>query len=162
MMKPSTSLHTTYTDLCLFYSGVQCTVLPARSYREMDMYFDYDWGCEDAVERACCCVGFELLYIISSLKTQSSTLEVSDVLVHSHFFWQSYTTSPKKEKKEKRKIKFGFTMTSDHKMRKKVESVLSSSNTSFYRFYVIIFFNDSFCNPLRTQHTDTNTVTTQA
>lgn len=34
----STSLQT-YTDLCLFYSAVQCTVLSERSYREMDMYF---------------------------------------------------------------------------------------------------------------------------
>lgn len=27
-----------YTDLCLFFF-LQCTVLPARSYGEMDMYF---------------------------------------------------------------------------------------------------------------------------
>lgn len=53
--------------------------------------------------------------IIWSLKTQSSTLEVSDVLVHyslSLFFLAKLPSLT-------RKILFGFTMTSVHKMRGK-------------------------------------------
>lgn len=100
MMKLSTSLQM-YTDLCLFYSAVQCTVLPARSYREMDMYFLT--GCEDAVEGACCCSGFlSLTMLFGLLRHNPLCWRFSDVLVHFSFFflffWQSYTISLKKKK----------------------------------------------------------------
>ena len=59
----------THTDLCLYNSAVQCTVIPARSYRELDMDVSTVLR-EDAVGD-----------IIWSFKTQSSSMEVSDVLL---------------------------------------------------------------------------------
>ena len=72
-----------------FVSLLQCGTVYSVTCKviQRDGYVLLDCGCEDAVERACCGSGFFLilLYVVDiiwSLKTQSSSLEVSDVLVH--------------------------------------------------------------------------------
>ena len=71
------------TDVYRFVSLLQCSTVYSVTCKviQRDGYALLDGG-----ERACCCGGFfHLLYIIWSLKTQSSMLKVSDVLVHFMF-----------------------------------------------------------------------------
>ena len=147
------------TDVYRFVSLLQCSTVYSVTCKviQRDGYALLDGG-----ERACCCGGFfRLLYIIWSLKTQSSMLKVSDVLVHfmftsSFLFFGKATPSLQKNNNNNKKKQFGFTMTSVHEIRKKKKhcraeveyvSVTKPSNTSFYLFYYFFFLNDSFCNP---------------
>lgn len=134
-------------DVYRFVSLLQCGTVYSVTCKVIrrDGYALLDCGCEDAVERASC--GLILLYIVDiiwSLKTQSSSTEVSDVLVHFSFFGKA-TPSLQKKKKE---VWFHNDLCSQNEMRQRnknsraeVESVSSServteqSNTSFYFFF---------------------------
>lgn len=105
------------TDVYRFVSLLQCSTVYSVTCKviQRDGYVLLDCGCEDGVERACCCGGFLILLytvddIIWSLKSQSSLMEVFDVLVHFLFLAKLHRIS-------KKKYQFGFTMTSVHKMR---------------------------------------------
>lgn len=132
MMKPYTGLQT-YTDLCLFYSAVQCylQVIQRDGYVLLD--------CEDAAERACCCGGLKvcsplLTTLFGLLRHNSLRWRFLMCLCISHFFGKA---TPSLSKKKKKNNLFGFTMTSVHKMRKKkkhsraeVESVPSAERVT--------------------------------
>lgn len=140
----STGLQT-YTDLCLFYSAVQCTVLPARSYREMDMHFS-----TVAVRMLESGGVLILLYIVVdiiwSLKTQSSSMEVSHVLVHFSFLAKLHRLSLSLSKK---KVWFHNDLCSQNEMRQRdgnknsraeVESVPSSERVTKPSKFLFFFF----------------------
>lgn len=168
-MKLSTAFDQS-TDIYRFVSLLQCSTVYylQRSYTERWICTSWLWlwRCCRKKERASCVavVDFHFCFynIICSLKDTRMLM----CLCISHF-WQSYTTSLHN--------RFGFTMTSIHTKKKNEKKKWDETekekqqgikwnlgcrkknelpNTCLFLFF--------FCNPRRTRHTDTDTVTTRA
>lgn len=78
-----------YTDLCLVYSAVQCTVSPAASYREMGAFIVT--VALRMLQTACqCCTAVNIWSRDTIFSAGGSWCACAFCM-----FWQSYTISPK-------------------------------------------------------------------
>lgn len=156
MMKLSTSLQT-YTDLCLFYSAVQCTVLPARSYREMDMHF-LTVGRERvaAVVFSVCSTLFGLLRHNPLCWRFLMCLFIWCLLLRFFFFFFGKAT-PSLQKNKIKSVWFHNDLCSRNEKEEETQQsrggkkcrLIKSDQTEQHKLLLslLFFLNNSFCNP---------------
>lgn len=148
------------TDVYRFVSLLQCSTVYSVTCKviQRDGYALLDCG-----ERACCCGGFfSLLYIIWSLKTQSSMLEVSDVLVHlmftsSFLFFFFGKATPSLQKNKIKSVWFHNDLCSRNEKEEETQQsrggkkcrLIKSDQTEQHKLLLslLFFLNNSFCNP---------------